>query len=776
MSLCLPRRLARLAWACLLLCPLLWAEPASQDSEERWTINMRDADIRDFTEQVASISGQTLVLDPRVKGQVTVISESPLTLSEVYQLFLSVMSTHGYSVVTQGNQARIVPDVEGRSVANSPTGSGPETLETRLLQVQQTPVNELLPLIRPLVPQNAHLAAIPSSNSLIVSDKRANIERLIALIAQVDSAGANDSVFYDLKHAWARDVAAMLQESLRRGQPAGNGNAQVIADPRTNRLLLLGPPEARERLLKMARQLDTQPVRSANTRVVRLRHGDAKDLAKTLSDLSEQLRGAASPTTTQAPVLIRADEGINALILMAEPDMVAQLEDLVHQLDVPRAQVLVEAAIVEMSGDVSEALGVQWAIDGRSDSGPIGGSNFSNTGLSVGTLLGAIDAKTPVNLPDGAIVGIGNKNFGALITALSANGNSNLLSTPSLLTLDNQKAEILVGQNVPFQTGSYTTDAAGANNPFTTIERKDVGVTLKVTPHINEGGTLRLVIEQEISSIAPSTGAASRAVDLVTNKRMIKSTVLADNGQVIVLGGLIQDDVTRSESKVPLLGDMPLVGGLFRSSKDVNVKRNLMVFLRPSVVRDGTRLADLSQEKYLDLRQQAAGSSAQRSLPQEPAQLFKSTRAAAPAAPVATAPAPVPAPRPAPTPTPAQPYAAPAETPLQGSAHPVAATPPPAVQPPAPAAPAQPTTAPAPAPAAPQRYSINLIEGSSEQYMRALMARHPGAPLRIQHSQRNGQDWYRMFYGEYSQADLAERALRDLPATLPSHRGRVTAL
>ncbi len=751
-------RLRHAAWIVLLLCPLAMAQPPADGSEERWTINMRDADIQDFTELVAGISGQTLVLDPRVKGQVTVISESPLTLSEVYQLFLSVMSTHGYSVIAQGNQARIVPDIDGRSVANSPVGSGPETLETRLLQVQQTPVNELLPLIRPLVPQNGHLAAIPSSNSLIVSDKRANIERLIALITQLDRAGADDSVFYDMQHAWAKDVAAMLQESLRRGQAVGNGNAQVIADPRTNRLLLLGPPEARERLLKMARQLDTAPVRSANTRVVRLRHGDAKDLAKTLSDLSEQLRGATSPTTTQAPVLIRADEGLNALILMAEPDMVSQLEELIHQLDVPRAQVLVEAAIVEMSGDVSEALGVQWAIDGRSDSGPIGGTNFSNTGLSVGTLLGAIEAKTPVNLPDGAIVGIGNDNFGALITALSASGHSNLLSTPSLLTLDNQQAEILVGQNVPFQTGSYTTDAAGANNPFTTIERKDVGVTLKVTPHINEGGTLRLVIEQEISSIAPSTGAASRAVDLVTNKRMIKSTVLADNGQVIVLGGLIQDDVTRSESKVPLLGDVPLVGGLFRSSKDVNVKRNLMVFLRPRVVRDGTRLADLSQEKYQDMRHLTATKDAQRALPQDPVQLFQQP---APQAPARATPPPPARPEPADV---ARPYAAPSEPPLHASTQ--ASAPPSAAK----------ASPPPAAPSVEKRYSINLIEGSNEQYMRALMARHPGEPLRIQRSQRDGRDWYRMFYGDYPQADLAERALHNLPATLPSHRGQVTAL
>ncbi len=733
------------AWLGLLLCSTLWAKPVEQDSAGRWTINMRDADIRDFTEQIASISGQTLVLDPRVKGQVTVISEAPLTLSEVYQLFLSVMSTHGYAVVTQGNQAQVVPDIEARSIANSPTGRGPETLETRVLQVQQTLVSELLPLIRPLVPQHGHLAAIPSSNSLIVSDKRANIERLIALIAQVDRASSDDSVFYNLRYAWAGEVAATLNKSLR--QKAGTTSAQVIADTRTNRLLLLGPPKARERLLKLAQQLDTPPVRSANTRVIRLRHADAKELSKTLGELSEQLRGAN--TNTAAPVLIRADEGLNALILMAEPDFIARLEEVVHQLDVPRAQVLVEAAIVEMSGNISEALGVQWALGGAGKDFR-GGTNFADTGLSVGTLLGAIRSKASVSLPEGAIVRIGSDNFSALITALSANSNSNLLSTPSLLTLDNQQAEILVGQNVPFQTGSYTTDAAGSNNPFTTIKREDVGVTLKVTPHINDGGTLRLVIEQEISSIAPSTGTASQAVDLVTNKRLLKTTVLADNGQVIVLGGLIQDDVVRSESKVPLLGDVPLLGRMFRSSKEVKEKRNLMVFLRPSVVRDGDGLVSLSQEKYQSLQQTSSEQGAPRLLPKDPKFLFERDTDSDPE-PVNLRPAPSTAlPSQA-----AQPYAAPVQLGLD--------------------------TAPTPSEEkrsalSTQRFSVILVEGSSESFMRELIAQHPKEPLKIQHVQRNRQDWYRVFYGNYPRAELAERALRNMPTTLSRYRARVVAL
>ncbi|MER1154795.1 type II secretion system protein GspD, partial [Pseudomonas aeruginosa] len=295
----------------------------------------------------------------------------------------------------------------------------------------------------------------------------------------------------------------------------------------------------------------------------------------------------------------RADESTNALILLADPDTVNALEDIVRQLDVPRAQVLVEAAIVEISGDIQDAVGVQWAIN----KGGMGGTrtNFGNTGLSIGTLLQALKDDKPPALPDGAIVGIGSSSFGALVTALSANSKSNLLSTPSLLTLDNQKAEILVGQNVPFNTGSYTTNSEGSSNPFTTVERKDIGVNLKVTPHINDGAALRLEIEQEISSIAPSVQQVSNT-DIITNKRSIKSTILAENGQVIVLGGLIQDDVVQAESKVPLLGDIPWLGKLFRSTKDTHTKRNLMVFLRPTVVLDGAGLAAISGKKYSDIR------------------------------------------------------------------------------------------------------------------------------------------------------------------------------
>ncbi|MFZ3153541.1 type II secretion system secretin GspD [Pseudomonas sp.] len=583
--------------------------PSASQQEESWTINLKGADIREFIDQVAQISGQTFVVDPRVKGQVSVVSNSPLTLTEVYQLFLSVMATHGFSVITQGDQARIVPNAEAKADADAGR-SAPDRLETRLIQVQHGSATELIPLIRPLVPQYGHLAAISSANAIIISDRTANIERIEDLLRQLDQKGQNDYSVLNLQHAWVMDTAEVLRSAVDRGQAKGASGTQVIADGRSNRLILLGPPAARAKLMTLAQSLDTPTSRSANTRVIRLRHGDAKSLAETLGEISEKLKPETSGETTSKPqtVLIRADESLNALVLLAEPDVVATLEDIVRQLDVPRAQVMVEAAIVEVSGDISDALGVQWAVDARGSTGGLGGTNFSGTGLSVGRILQAIQDKDSDtantnlgNLPDGAIIGLGTDSFGVLITALSANSKSNLLSTPSLLTLDHQKAEILVGQNVPFQTGSFTTSASGADNPFTTIERQDIGVTLKVTPHINEGASLRLEIEQEISSIAP-TSQGVNAVDLITNKRSIKSTILAENGQVIVLGGLIQDDVTQADSKVPLLGDIPLLGRLFRSTKETRIKRNLMVFLRPTVIRDAAGMAALSGKKYSDIR------------------------------------------------------------------------------------------------------------------------------------------------------------------------------
>lgn len=635
---------ALLMAGCLAMPPVAWSaepgiEPSTTRQKEGWTVNLRDADVRAFIEQISQITGQTFVVDPRVRGQVSVVSTATLSLSELYQLFLSVMATNGFSVLAQGDVARVLPNAEARAEAGSGPGGG-DQLETRVLQAQHSSVAELLPLIRPLVPQYGHLAAVPSANALIISDRSANIARIENLLRQLDQGESAAYSVLNVQHGWAMDIAEVLRNSLMRGEARDTAGSQIIADSRTNRLIFLGPAQARERMAALARTLDTPSTRSANTRVIRLRHNDAKALATTLGELSEGLQAPSGERGDMAPggngrnqnILIRADESLNALVMLADPEIVGTLESIVRQLDVPRAQVLVEAAIVEVSGDISDALGVQWAIDARGKTGGAGGVNFGNTGLSVGSVLNAIsESEIPTNLPDGAIIGLGTRSFGALITALSANSKSNLLSTPSLLTLDNQEAEILVGQNVPFQTGSYTTAAAGANNPFTTIERQDIGVTLKVTPHINEGATLRLQIEQEISSIAPNASLSAQAVDLVTNKRSIKSTILAENGQVIVLGGLIQDDVTRTDYRVPLLGSIPLLGALFRSTQETHIKRNLMVFLRPTVVRDAAGLATLSGKKYSDIRVIETDSASPLILPANPDLLFDGRGEPAPA-------------------------------------------------------------------------------------------------------------------------------------------------
>lgn len=617
--------------------PLLAADPGIEPSETQqdgWTINLKDADIRAFVDQISQLTGQTFIVDPRVKGQVSVVSSTTLSLSEVYQLFLSVMATHGFSVLTQGEVTRIVPNAEAKSEAGGGPAGG-DLLETRVIQVQHTSATELIPLIRPLVPQYGHLAAVGSANALIISDRSANIARIEDLVRQLDRAQTDDHSVVNLQYGWAVDIAEVLRNTLARGEARDTAGAQIIADSRTNRLIFTGPEQARQKLASLAKTLDTPSTRSANTRVIRLRHNDAKSLAETLGDISE---GLATPTDGEVQggrsqnILIRADESLNALVMLAEPELIGTLESIVRQLDIPRAQVMVEAAIVEVSGDITDALGVQWAVDARGGTGGAGGVSFGNTGISIGSVLNAINEnEIPSNLPDGAIIGVGTRSFGALITALSANSKSNLLSTPSLLTLDNQEAEILVGQNVPFQTGSYTTDSSGANNPFTTIERQDIGVTLKVIPHINDGATLRLEIEQEISSIAPSASLSAQAVDLVTNKRSIKSTILAEDGQVIVLGGLIQDDVTQTNSKVPLLGDIPLLGALFRSTQESHVKRNLMVFLRPTVIRDRAGLAALSGKKYSDIRVIETGSDSPSILPATPERLFDGQGQPAPA-------------------------------------------------------------------------------------------------------------------------------------------------
>ncbi|WJV24022.1 MULTISPECIES: type II secretion system secretin GspD [Pseudomonas] len=614
-------KLSKIAGAVLSLGLLLNALPSSAalTTQRLWTLNMKDAELRDLVSEVGEITGKTLVVDARLQGKVSVQSSKALDKEGIYSLFLSVLRSQGFVALDQGDRVLIVPAVEAKTKSSEQSG---DEFVTRVLDLRNANAAEISGVVRPLVSDDAYVAPSASSNALVVSDSASNVERIRQVVSELDQAGNRSFSTVALKHAWASDVARTLNESISQ---TGNGpsDAKAVGDARSNRVILAGNTQARQRMAELVRAIDVPSNANDSARVVRLHHSDAKQLSKLLNGIGKRLddgnRGGGEGKGGGNSILVSADESQNALVLMADPAQLSMLDKVITQLDQPRAQVLVEAAIVEVSGDINEALGVQWAARAGNVAG---GTNFSGTGLSIGTLLGNGKDKN-ITLPDGAIIGIGTSNFGALVTALSSDSKNNLLSTPSLLTLDNEAAEILVGQNVPFQTGSYTTDTAGASNPFTTVERQDVGVTLKVTPHINEGNTLRLKVEQESSELASAPPGITTS-DVITNKRSVKSTILADDGQIIVLGGLIKDNVKTQVSKVPVLGSIPLLGRLFTSTKDVTEKTNLMVFLRPTLVRGSADAINVSQRKYNDLRKLRANGDSRSglALPADSRQLF----------------------------------------------------------------------------------------------------------------------------------------------------------
>jgi len=614
-------KLSKIAGAVLSLGLLLSALPstAALTTQRLWTLNMKDAELRDLASEVGEITGKTLVVDARLQGKVSVQSSSALDKDGIYSLFLSVLRSQGFVALDQGDRVLIVPAMEAKTKSSEQSG---DEFVTRVLDLRNANAAEISGVVRPLVSDDAYVAPSASSNALVVSDSASNVERIRQVVSELDQAGNRSFSTVALKHAWASDVARTLNESISQ---TGNGpsDAKAVGDARSNRVILAGSAQARQRMADLVKAIDVPSNANDSARVVRLHHSDAKKLSKLLDGIGKRLedgnRGGGEGKGSGNSILVSADESQNALVLMADPAQLSMLDKVITQLDQPRAQVLVEAAIVEVSGDINEALGVQWAARAGNVAG---GTNFSGTGLSIGTLLSSGKDKN-ITLPDGAIIGIGTSNFGALVTALSSDSKNNLLSTPSLLTLDNEAAEILVGQNVPFQTGSYTTDTAGASNPFTTVERQDVGVTLKVTPHINEGNTLRLKVEQESSELASAPPGITTS-DVITNKRSVKSTILADDGQIIVLGGLIKDNVKTQVSKVPVLGSIPLLGRLFTSTKDVTEKTNLMVFLRPTLVRGSADAVNVSQRKYNDLRKLRANGDSRSglALPADSRQLF----------------------------------------------------------------------------------------------------------------------------------------------------------
>lgn len=605
---------------------LLLALSVPAHAAKTWKVNLKDAEISALVTEVAEITGKNFVVDPRVKGSITVISSKALTAHEVYELFLGVLGVNGFAAVQNGNTIKLVPDINAKQFAlrmdEKGTARG-EELVTRVITLDNTSAVELVPVLRPMMPQFAHLAAVQGANALVVSDRANNIDVLASIIRQLDVTDGDEVEVVPLKETRVDDVLTMLESLTSVGGVMASKDSKtlsrvrIVADSRGNRLLLKGDADSRKRLRELIATLDTSaPDRLGGVQVFRLKHAVAKQVAEVLKGLvageaGRAADGKAAPASAPGGgVSLIADESLNALVVKADPALMKEVASVIEQLDQRRSQVLIQAAIVEVSGDDAAQLGVQWA--GGDPAKGVGLINFSNAGSSIANLAIAAAAEDPTlaNIGNGASIGIGKQEtnangdrtfYGALIQALATVSNANLLSTPSIMTLDNQEAKIVVGQNVPFITGSSTSTGAGTSNPFTTIERQDVGITLKVIPHIGEGGAVRLEVEQEVSAVVPSAEGIKSA-DLITNKRSIKTTILADDAQTIVLGGLIQDDVKRSVSKVPLLGDIPLLGHLFRASSNSKTKRNLLVFLRPTLLKDSASTAALSQRHYDSIR------------------------------------------------------------------------------------------------------------------------------------------------------------------------------
>ena len=587
--------------------------------EETWRLNLKDADIRAFVTQVADITGYSFVVDPRVKGKVTVLSSAPMNRDEIYDLFLAVLQVHGFTAIPGKEVIKVVQQVDAKQSAESLdrfTEIPSEQLITRVIQIDNASALEMVPILRPLVAKYGHLAGVAAANALIISDHASNIRRIEQIVRELDSPPKYEVEVIQLNEAWVGDMVELLQELApgELGQGGGNNTARkysVTADDRSNRLILRGDQSFRDKMRGLIKQLDQPSVTGGTTKVIRLKHADAANLTEILKGVMGEVvaeaggGGGNSGAAGRSNFSVFADEGLNALVVRGEPSILQEAEMIVAALDIRRAQVMIEAAIVEISDELGKDLGVQLvAGDQSGGSTPIIGTNFADVGVSAGEVLGAILSDTFIAPTTGGItVGAGQLNsngfsWGVLLQALSSSVAANLLSTPSIITLDNQESEIIVGQNVPFRTGQSTVTGDGTTNPFTTIERRDVGLTLKVTPTISADGLVRLVVEQSTESIGDSIESAS---DIITNKREIKTTVLADDGETIVLGGLTTDDLQVKKSKVPLLGDIPYLGRLFSSESQRRVKRNLLVFLRPTIMLGKKESIAATDEKFNNL-------------------------------------------------------------------------------------------------------------------------------------------------------------------------------
>jgi general secretion pathway protein D len=602
------------------------------------TPNYKDADLAQIIEAVSAVTGKNFIVDPRVRAQVTMLSSTPMSPDAFYQAFLSILQVHGFVAVPAGKVIKILPDANARQMpANdlpSSVSSTSDEIVTQVIAVKNVSAAQLVPILRPLIPQYGHLAAYPASNMLIISDRASNVSRMARIIERIDQTGDEDIDVIPLEHASAAEVVRVVNSLYSTAAAEGGGmpTVKMVADDRTNSVLVSGERSQRLRLKSLIAHMDTPLQAGGDTQVRYLRYADAEKIA---AKLREQIQGISatvaasgggSPTPATASqaaagdksVTIWAEPQTNALVVSAPPKVMRTVMSIVDRLDIRRAQVLLEGILVEMSVDKSTDLGVNWIIADRDSDGnllPAGGFVQPVNGTGIGEILQGIRDPTSIKaLPSGLTLGVGQivsngLSWAALIRALQATGNTNIIATPSVMTLDNEEAEVKVAKEVPIVTGSYTNQgisgSAGQVNPFQTINREEVGIILKITPQINDGGTVVLKISQEVSNLAASSEqvlAASQG--LITNKRTITTNVLAEDGGIVVLGGLLSDDMTEQKSQVPFLGSIPILGELFKTRSVKRAKTNLMFFVRPRILRDGVDAAIETNAKYNYLRSQ----------------------------------------------------------------------------------------------------------------------------------------------------------------------------
>lgn len=594
---------------CILwFCLISFACPAEQKASH--TLNLKDTDIRLLVETVSEITGKNFVLDPDVSGKITVISGQAIAEDKVYDLFLSILNVNGFTTESIGDTIKIIPMAKSNPLATA-AAEHPEQMTTKIFRIKHIPVDEVVQVLKNM---NNRLKVISNkdSNLLIISDKLANLDKAAKLIASLDKKSDTSIELISLKYANAEDVAETLSGLLESGNNLGS-KSKIVPDSRTNSVIINANPSLKSKIMGIVRQLDVPLATNTQSQVVFLKYASAEKMVPILETLTKRSQDEkAKPTDNTS---IQAHQETNSLVINASPAVYRNIVNAIEQLDVRRQQVLIEAIIAEVSINNSKELGVDWyaPIGGSSDDGLVGGS-FTGNGKP------NINSENPLEVFGGIIssglnlgyLNYGTDNdgnrvfkFGGLLRALGTNGDNNILSTPSVVTLNHQEASLSVGQEVPFVTGQFSqTGATGSNgspNPFTTIQREDVGLSLKVTPHINEGGQIVVDIAQEISSIDPNT---KTAVDLVTKKRTLQTSVMIPDNNVLVLGGLIDDEVQESIKKVPLLGDVPLLKNLFRTKKRTRVKRNLMIFIHPQILKDDQHQQQISKQKYDDIRRQ----------------------------------------------------------------------------------------------------------------------------------------------------------------------------